>query len=93
WIISWRMGKIANCQVAVSLHWSTCAASCPLAWRLYLPAAWLTTPDHRAAGKIPAEVGYNSTIEIPNASAKKRTWMSVTIRRWVSLLARMSRVM
>jgi SRSO17 transposase len=31
------LGKIANCQVAVSLHWSTCEASCPLAWRLYLP--------------------------------------------------------
>jgi SRSO17 transposase len=41
------LGKIANCQVAVSLHWSTCAASCPLAWRLYLPQAWLATPARR----------------------------------------------
>ena len=24
------LGKVANCQVAVSLHWSTCEASCPL---------------------------------------------------------------
>jgi len=54
------LGKIANCQVAVSLHWSTCAASCPLAWRLYLPAAWLATPERRAAGKIPEEVSYQS---------------------------------
>ena len=35
------LGKVANCQVAVSLHWSTCEASCPLAWRLYLPQSWL----------------------------------------------------
>lgn len=54
------LGKIANCQVAVSLHWSTCAASCPLAWRLYLPAAWLATPERRAAGKIPEAVSYQS---------------------------------
>ncbi len=54
------LGKIANCQVAVSLHWSTCAASCPVAWRLYLPEAWLATPARRAAGKIPAAIGYRS---------------------------------
>lgn len=54
------LGKIANCQVAVSLHWSTCAASCPLAWRLYLPESWLATPARRAEGKIPEEIGYRS---------------------------------
>ena len=54
------LGKIANCQVAVSLHWSTCEASCPVAWRLYLPEAWLATPARRAAGKIPEGIGYRS---------------------------------
>ena len=54
------LGKIANCQVAVSLHWSTGEASCPLAWRLYLPALWLATPERRAAGKIPADILYQS---------------------------------
>lgn len=54
------LGKIANCQVAVSLHWSTCEASCPLAWRLYLPQAWLASPAQRAAGKIPDDIGYRS---------------------------------
>jgi SRSO17 transposase len=52
------LGKIANCQVAVSLHWSTCEASCPLAWRLYLPESWLETPARRAEGKIPEGIGY-----------------------------------
>lgn len=34
------MGKIGNCQVAVSLHAATDAVSCPLNWRHYLPEAW-----------------------------------------------------
>jgi SRSO17 transposase len=54
------LGKVANCQVAVSLHWSTCEASCPLAWRLYLPPSWLETPARRAEGKIPDDIGYRS---------------------------------
>ena len=54
------LGKIANCQVAVSLHWSTGEASCPLGWRLYLPESWLATPARRAEGKIPEEIGYRS---------------------------------
>jgi SRSO17 transposase len=54
------LGKIANCQVAVSLHWSTWEASCPLAWRLYLPESWLATPAKRAEGKIPESLGYRS---------------------------------
>jgi SRSO17 transposase len=58
------LGKIANCQVAVSLHWSTCEMSCPLAWRLYLPADWLATPERRAAGKIPEAIRYQSKNEL-----------------------------
>jgi SRSO17 transposase len=54
------LGKVANCQVAVSLHWSTCEASCPLAWRLYLPQSWLESPARRAEGKIPEDVSYRS---------------------------------
>jgi SRSO17 transposase len=54
------LGKVANCQVAVSLHWSTCEASCPLAWRLYLPQSWLETPARRTEGKIPDDIGYRS---------------------------------
>ncbi|QCX82485.1 Transposase DDE domain protein (plasmid) [Streptomyces sp. YIM 121038] len=34
------LGKKANCQVAVSVHAATDAASCPLAWRLFVPACW-----------------------------------------------------
>jgi hypothetical protein len=30
---------VANCQVAVTLHWSSVEASCPLGWRLYFRIA------------------------------------------------------
>lgn len=58
------LGKVANCQVAVSLHWSTAQMSCPLLWRLYLPEVWLTDPERRAAGKIPDDIQYQSKNEL-----------------------------
>ena len=36
------LGKKANCQVAVSLHQTSPQGSSPLAWRLYLPEAWIS---------------------------------------------------
>ncbi|MGW0449352.1 IS701 family transposase [Streptosporangium sandarakinum] len=37
---SGTLGKIGNCQIGVSVHAVTDTASCPLNWRLYLPASW-----------------------------------------------------
>jgi len=37
---SGTLGKVANCQIGVSVHAVTDAASCPLTWRLFLPAGW-----------------------------------------------------
>ena len=58
------LGKVANCQVAVSLHWSTAQMSCPLLWRLYLPEVWLADPLRRSAGKIPEAIQYQSRNEL-----------------------------
>src|SRR5215475_8215970 len=38
------VGKRANCQVAVSLHYATATADYPLALRLYLPEPWTADP-------------------------------------------------
>jgi SRSO17 transposase len=54
------LGKIANCQVAVSLHWSGAQASCPLSWRLYLPQEWLQDAERAAEVKLPAGLKYQS---------------------------------
>lgn len=37
---SGSLGKVDNCQVAVSLHWATQQASFPMNWALYLPKEW-----------------------------------------------------
>jgi len=58
------LGKLANCQLAVSLHWSSAQMSCPISWRLYLPKAWAEDPVRRAAAKVPAPVVYQSKSEL-----------------------------
>src|ERR1700730_1012235 len=35
------LGKLANCQMAVSLHWSSAEMSCPSLQVYYLPKAWM----------------------------------------------------
>jgi SRSO17 transposase len=58
------LGKIANCQVAVSLLWSSVEASCPLVWRLYLPREWLADPARTAEVKLPPGMVYRSKTEL-----------------------------
>jgi SRSO17 transposase len=43
---SGTLGKVGNCQVAVSVHAASDTASAPLDWRLYVPERW----DARYAG-------------------------------------------
>ena len=52
-----QLGKQENCQVAVSLSIANDQASLPVAYRLYLPQAWLgdvRPPRHKAG--VPDEV-------------------------------------
>ncbi|QYB00502.1 IS701 family transposase (plasmid) [Rhodococcus sp. USK10] len=50
---SGTLGKVGNCQIAVSVHAASDAASAPLDWRLFLPESWddrsTTDPDAVAA--------------------------------------------
>ena len=43
---SGTLGKVGNCQIAVSVHAASDAASAPLDWRLYVPERW---DEHCAA--------------------------------------------
>ena len=58
------LGKVANCQVAVSLHWSSAEASCPILWRLYLPKPWLEDAERAAEVKLPPDISYRSKTEL-----------------------------
>jgi SRSO17 transposase len=50
---SGTLGKVGNCQIGVSICAVTDTASCPLSWRLFLPAGWddteAATPEAAAA--------------------------------------------
>jgi SRSO17 transposase len=58
------LGKVANCQVAVSLHWSSEAASCPLSWRLYLPQEWFEDAARAQEVKLPSGTVHQSKTEL-----------------------------
>ncbi|MHA5055147.1 IS701 family transposase [Streptomyces sp. SD15] len=58
------LGKRANCQVAVSVHAATDAASCPLEWELFLPEEWAADHRRRQAAGVPDEVGHVSKIHL-----------------------------
>jgi SRSO17 transposase len=53
---SGTLGKVANCQVGVSIHAATDQASCPINWRLFLPQSWDADAERRAACHVPAQV-------------------------------------
>src|SRR5829696_5067882 len=62
---SGTLGKVANCQIGVSISAVTDTASCPLDWRLFLPERWddacAATPEaaavrgRRTRAGVPAE--------------------------------------
>jgi SRSO17 transposase len=58
------LGKVANCQVAVTLHWSSGEASCPLGWRLFVPQKWFEDAERAAAVKLPPHLSFRSKPEL-----------------------------
>jgi len=54
------LGKTTNCQVLVSVNGASDRASCPLGWRLFLPASWDQDQERRRRARIPEEVGHRA---------------------------------
>ena len=62
-----RLGKTENCQAAVSLSLANVHGSLPLAYRLYLPKAWVEDePRCRKAG-VPQAIEFRTKGEIARA--------------------------
>ena len=53
---SGTLGKVANCQIGVSIHAATDQASCPINWRLFLPESWDDDHARRRAAHVPERV-------------------------------------
>jgi len=50
------LGKVANCQVGVSINAATDEASCPIDWRLFMPKEWDEDKERRAKAHVPDDI-------------------------------------
>jgi SRSO17 transposase len=57
-------GKIANCQIGVSLSVATPTEHLPIDFELYLPESWTSTPARRREARIPEEVTFKTKPEM-----------------------------
>lgn len=53
-------GKVANCQVGVSLSVATSYAHVPIDFELYLPESWTDDPERREKARIPEELTFRT---------------------------------
>jgi SRSO17 transposase len=70
---SGTLGKVANCQIGVSVHAVTDTASCPLDWRLFVPTSW----DDQTAGADcrPEVLARRNRCGIPDSEHHRPKWM------------------
>ena len=58
------LGKVANCQIGVSVHAVGTTGTVPLGWALYLPEGWCEDAQRRRKAKIPDEVVFETKVEL-----------------------------
>jgi len=66
---SGTLGKVANCQIGVSVHAVTDTVSCPLDWRLFLPESWDPAKAGPAAVKAAKAKQRKRLTNAPRAAA------------------------
>jgi len=76
---SGTLGKVGNCQIGVTVHAVTDAASCPLDWRLFLPERWddsaaAVAADSEQAAAVRAR---RSRAGIPDDQRHRPKWQLV----------------
>jgi SRSO17 transposase len=61
---SGTLGKVGNCQIAVTVHLSTETESMPLDWALYLPQAWTEDIARCRQAGVPAPTAFRTKPEL-----------------------------
>ncbi len=57
-------GKVANCQIGVSLAIATSTEQLPIDFELYLPRSWADDPKRREKVRVPDEVEFMTKTEL-----------------------------
>ena len=57
-------GKVANCQIGVSLSIATPQDHVAVDFELYLPTSWTNDPARRTEARIPPEVGFQTKSQL-----------------------------
>ena len=65
------VGKVANCQVAVSLSLATRTEHVPVDFELYLPKSWTEDPARRAEARIPDEIAFRTKPDLALAMIRR----------------------
>jgi SRSO17 transposase len=72
---SGTLGKVGNCQVAVSIHLATDEASVPLDFQLYLPKSWTDDPERMKKAGVPEGTAFRTKWELALEQIDEvRTW-------------------
>ena len=64
---SGTLGKIGNCQIAVSVHAVGERGTLPLGWALYLPEEWCGDLERRRKAKIPEQTVFQTKPQLASA--------------------------
>jgi SRSO17 transposase len=64
---SGTLGKIGNCQIAVSVHAVGERGTLPLGWALYLPEEWCSDLERRRQAKIPEQVVFQTKPQLASS--------------------------
>jgi SRSO17 transposase len=75
---SGTLGKIGNCQVAVSVHAVGERGTVPLDWALYLPEEWCSDEQRRAKAKIPSDVVFQTKPQLAAELIERAASWNVT---------------
>ena len=73
------LGKVANCQVAVTAALWTRQRAWPMGALLYLPDVWTTDPARRAAARIPAAVQFQAKWRLALTLVRRTRAAGVTL--------------
>jgi SRSO17 transposase len=64
-------GKIANCQIGVSLSVATRTEHVPVDFELYLPESWTEDPARRKEARIPASITFQTKPQLGIAMVRR----------------------